>query len=176
MGVVWYALLFFSTIFSLRAQPEPTLEYKVKAVFLFNFTQFISWPESAFTNVDSPLVIGVLGENPFGTYLRETVAGEKIGSHPIVVEQYPELKDIKPCHILFIDPDFNHSLKEVPILTPNRGVLTVSDSPNFIKQGGMIRFYTVNSKIRLVINPEPARRAGLTISSKLLRLADIHVQ
>jgi hypothetical protein len=76
-GVLLYACLFLVTLPALQAQPLPSLAYKIKAAFLFNFTQFIDWPAATFPVADSPFVIGVLGEDPFGPYLDETVAGEK---------------------------------------------------------------------------------------------------
>src|SRR2546430_1625474 len=67
------------------ADGAPSAEYQLKAVFLFNFAQFVEWPAQASTEPDAPLVIGVLGQNPFGSYLDELVRGEKVGPHPLVV-------------------------------------------------------------------------------------------
>ncbi|WP_247235694.1 YfiR family protein [Telluribacter sp. SYSU D00476] len=157
----------------LPAQSTPSLEYKVKAVFLYNFTQFVMWPESSFATDDAPFVIGVLGENPFGTYLKETVSGEKKENHPITVQYYKDVKDIKPCHILYVPSGQEQPLQEVLTAVQKRAVLTVGDAPDFITKGGIIRFYTLSGKIRLQIQPETAKAAGLTISSKLLRLAEL---
>ena len=123
-------------------QPSSTSpEYQVKAVFLFNFTQFVEWPENAFEDEQSPLIIGVLGDDPFGSYLDETVQGEKV--------------------------------KQALIDLKGRSVLTVGDVADFARQGGVVRFFNENNKIRIRINLEAAKAANLTISSKLLRLADV---
>src|SRR5216110_957205 len=80
----------------------PVSEYQLKAVFLFNFAQFVEWPPAAFAGDTSPIVIGVLGEDPFGAYLDETVRGEKVGNRPIQVQRYRRADEITTCHVLFI--------------------------------------------------------------------------
>ena len=154
----------------LHAQ-TPTKEYQVKAVFLFNFSQFVKWPPAAFSNSNAPFIIGIVGHDPFGSYIDETVAGEKMMGHPIKILRCENKEDIKDCHILFIDD--NESEREVISTLDNRSVLTVSDEADFAKHGGMIRFFTENNKIRLEINISAAKAAKLEISSKLLRVAQI---
>lgn len=173
-GVLCYAWLFFGLLSGLQAQPAPSLEYKIKATFLFNFTQFIDWPTASFAAIDAPFVIGILGEDPFGAYLDETVTGEKKEGHPLMVQRYRDITQLKPCHILFVQAGYQPRLRETLLATPTTGLLTVSDAPDFIGQGGIIRFYTQNSKIRIQINPKAAKAAELTVSSKLLRVADIY--
>jgi len=159
-----------------RAQTPAPPEYQIKAVFLFNFAQFVEWPPKAFSDEQAPIVIGVLGEDPFGSYLDEAVQGEKIGAHPLVARRFRRVEDITACHILFISQsEAGHFASIVPRLKA-LGVLTVGDFDSFIRQGGMVRFVTVNNKIRLKINVDAAKAAGLTISSKLLRPAMIVVQ
>src|SRR6266702_4256829 len=76
-----------------------TREYQVKAVFLFNFTQFVEWPAGAFARVNTPLVIGVLGDDPFGAYLDETVRGETANGRPLVVVRYRRVQEIGDCQV-----------------------------------------------------------------------------
>lgn len=152
-----------------------TEEYKIKAVFLFHFAQFVDWPSNNFTGERVPLVIGVLGEDPFGVYLDQVVAGEAINGHPLEVRRFSRPEDVSDCHILFISGEGQGQLRSSLKVIQDRAVLTVGDSPAFIRAGGMIRFFSQDSKVRLQINPEAARASGLTISSKLLRLADISV-
>lgn len=150
-------------------------EYKVKAVFLFHFAQFVEWPEESFTRPDEPMVIGVLGADPFGQYLDDVVSGESIKGHPLQVERFGRLEEIDKCHILFVSTEGLGQLRTVLRELEPRATLTVGDNPAFIRAGGMIRFFSEDSKIRLQINPEAARSSGLMISSKLLRLADISI-
>jgi hypothetical protein len=166
--------LLAGSILLLSAQ-TPTREYQVKAAFLFNFTQFIEWPAGSFSSTSAPLVIGIVGKNPFGNYLEETVSGENVNGHPLVVQQYKTVEDIKNCHILFLNLTDAAKIEQALTGIKSRSVLTVSDGPNFMKQGGMVRFFTRKNKIQFQVNTELTKAANLSISSKLLRLAEIYV-
>src|SRR6267154_357061 len=141
---VW---LFLSGL-NLPAQTTPP-EYRLKAVFLFNFAEFVSWPSEAFIDPQAPLVIGVLGENPFGTHLDEVVRGERVNNRQLVVERYRRVEDIKVCHILFISRSEAGRLDEILPRLKNRSVLTVSDIDRFAARGGIIRFINEKNRIRL---------------------------
>jgi hypothetical protein len=153
--------------------PPPAAEYQVKAVFLFNFAQFVDWPAQAFANDQAPIVIGVLGEDPFGSYLDEVVQSEKIGDRALVVRRYRRVEDATGCHILFVSRSNAAQLDRVLARLQGKNVLTVGDLDNFCLRGGMVRFVTEKGKIHLRINMDVAKAAGLTISSKLLRWATI---
>ena len=148
-------------------------EYQIKAVFLFNFAQFVDWPTNAFPEAQTPFVIGVLGEDSFGSYLDETVRGEKVNNRPLVVERYRNADQIKSCHILFISRSETDRLEGIFHGLKGRSTLTVGDYDGFAQRGGMIRFVTEKNKVRLRIGLEAAKAAHLTISSKLLRPAEI---
>lgn len=150
----------------------PAREYQLKAVFLYNFTRFVNWPANAFESDQSPLVIGVLGDNPFGNYLVQTVSEEKINGHPMTVQYFKNEEEIRTCHILFINTSDAGTLTQVLAAVQGRNILTVSDHPDFLKQGGMIKFVT-NSKIKLQVNMDACKKTGIVLSSKLLRLAEI---
>jgi len=155
------------------AQTEPSREYQVKAVFLFNFAQFVEWPPAAFAGASSPIVIGVLGENPFGAYLDETVREEKVDNRPLEVQRYRRVDEIKTCHVLFISRSEASRLEQILASLKDRSILIVGDGDDFVQRGGMIRLATPQNTIRLIINVEAARAANLTISSKLLRSAEV---
>jgi hypothetical protein len=155
------------------AQSPPDPEYQLKAVFLFNFAQFVEWPASAFPGPDAPLVIGVLGEDPFGTYLDETVRAETVNGRPLEVRRYRGVEEIGTCHILFVSRLEEGRLREVLDSLRGRSILTVSDAARFATRGGMVGFVTDHNRIRLRINLEAAQAAHLTLSSKLLRPAQI---
>jgi hypothetical protein len=161
---------------SLWAQTEVSKEYQIKAVFLFNFAQFVTWPPEAFASQDQPLRIGILGGDPFGTFLDETVKGEKVGDHPLVIQRYGGVEEVRDCQILFVTASESGEMKEILSALKGKSILTVGDKEGFIRGGGMVRFIMVGNKIRLRINPEAAKSAGLTISSKILRLAQISEQ
>jgi len=172
VGLVLSALLLVGALDGYGQAAAPP-EYQVKAVFLFNFTQFVAWPPSAFPDGQAPLVLGVLGDDPFGGFLDEAVRGEVVNSHPMVVERYRQVEDIEACHILFISASEAGRLERIFALLKGRNILTVGDSARFARQGGMVQFVTERNKIRLHINVEAAEAAALMISSKLLRLAEI---
>jgi len=164
-------LLVFGIFFS--AQTTSNREYQIKAAFLFNFTQYVEWPANAFREPETPLIIGILGEDPFGNYLEETVRGEKVNGHPLVIQHYKNIEEVNACHILFINQAETNKPDQAVINLKGKYILTVSDGHNFMKQGGMIRFITRDKKIMIQINPDAAKEANLIISSKLLRLAEI---
>jgi hypothetical protein len=164
--------LLLSSGLNLSAQTTPSREYQVKAVFLFNFAQFVDWPPRAFPEPQTPLVIAVLGDDPFGTYLDETVRGEKANDRPLVVQRYHRVAEIKTCHVLFISRSENDRLEQILGSLKGRTILTVGDSEDFALHEGMIQFITEKNKIRMRINLEAVKAAGLTISSKLLRVAE----
>jgi hypothetical protein len=118
-------------------------------------------------------VIGVLGDDPFGSYLDETVRGEKVNGHPLVVRRFKRTEDLAGCHVLFVTRSEGTRLQQVLSGLKGRSVLTVSDLEDFSRRGGMIRFVIEDNKTRLRINVEAAKAARLTISSKLLRPAQI---
>lgn len=155
------------------AETRLSREFQVKAVFLFNFAQFVEWPAGAFESPTSPLVIGVLGLDPFGPYLDEAVSGEKVNGHPLVVQRYRRVSDIGACHILFVSGSEGARAEQVAESLQGRSILTVCDWEGFARHGGMIRFMMERSHVRLRINLDAAKAAGLTISSKLLRSAEL---
>ena len=148
-------------------------EYQVKAVFLYNFSRFVEWPETAFADPKSPFVVGVFGFDPFGADLDEAVRGESVRGHPLVVRRVRNPAEVADCQILFIHHSERDRLPEVLAAVDKRSILTVSDLENAAQLGVMIRFVTQNGRIRMRINAESARAAQLTISSNLLRSAEI---
>jgi hypothetical protein len=153
-----------------KAQTAPSAINQVKAVFLYNFTQFVTWPPEAFADSKSPFVIGVLGNNPFGPYLEKVVEGETVSGRSIVIRYFSEADEVRNCHLLFINKE---NPREALMGLAGNAVLTVGDRESFIRSGGMIGFYVDKNKIRFYINTKTARAANINISSKLLRLANV---
>jgi YfiR/HmsC-like len=167
-------LLAFAAAPARPQAPAVPTEYEVKAVFLFNFSQFVDWPAASFADGGAPLVIGVLGSDPFGATLDEIARGETVNGRPLAVRRYDSVEQIDDaCHILFIERSQEERLDAVLAALKGRNVLTVGDFEGFARRGGIIRFVTVGNKIRLRVNLAAAQDAKLTISSKLLRPAHI---
>jgi hypothetical protein len=152
-----------------RAQ-KPT-EYDIKAVFLFNFARFVDWPEAGTT--DRPLVIGVLGQDPFGVRLDDALRGEKSNNRSLAVRRLKTVDDALDCDVLFISRSEQAKLAQILAKVKERPILTVSDIPSFAELGGMVGLVTEDEKVRLHINVEAAKGANLAISAKLLRPAQI---
>jgi YfiR/HmsC-like len=146
-------------------------EYQVKALFLFNFAQFISWPSSQPS--DTPFVIGIVGDDPFDSYLDETVRGEKVNNRSLTTQRFRHGRDPRTCDILFISQSERERAAEIVSNLRGRSVLTVSDIDGFADLGGMIELFTEKNKIRMRINLEAVKAANLKVSSKLLRVAEV---
>lgn len=155
-----------------NAQP-PSREYQLKAVFLYNFTQFVEWPAHSFSSAQEPMIIGILGKDPFGSSLEEAIAGETVNGHPLAVRRFNSPEEIGTCHILFVNISDAKKLAKIIAGLQKKNILTVSDAPDFLKQGGMVKFLNRNNKIKLQVNLEATKAVNLIISSKLLRLVEI---
>ena len=148
-------------------------ESEVKAVFLFNFAEFVEWPAAAFPNRQSPFVIGILGDDPFGRLLDDVVKGEVVRGRALVVQRFRRVEDIGVCQILFVGQFDAEEYAHIFVTLARRPILTVGDTDGFTIRGGVIRFVTAQSRIRLKVNMDAARVANLTINSNLLRSAEI---
>jgi hypothetical protein len=148
---------------------DTALEYEVKAAYLLNFTKFIEWPAEAFGAPDSPFAVCILGDDPFGNTLDQTVAGEVVSGRKVVVQRIKDAPAPKLCQMMFISSSEKEALKTLPGL--GVGVLTIGEGENFYHDGGMIAFVLEKSRVRFGINVTVAETAGLKLSSKLLNIA-----
>ena len=155
---------FFAT--SVPAQSDG-LEYDVKAAFLLNFSRYVTWPAE---RQKPPFRICIYGSNPFGRRLTDAVSGEHWQDAPIEVRILESLGDGRLCHILYV-PDAAGDVLGDHWTVGASPTLTVGEDERFLTQGGMIRFFVDNNRVRFSINQVAAESAGLQISSRLLRLA-----
>jgi YfiR/HmsC-like len=161
-------LLFFGV--PVLAQEAPS-EYQVKAAYLYNFLKFVEWPEDSFADPLAPIVIGVVGEDPFGNALPQVVIGKTIQGRDLVIRKYHSGEDLRGAHILFISVSEKKRLPQVLSGLRGSSVLTVADMDGFLEAGGMIQLLSEDNRVRFAINLDAADRARLKISSKLLSLA-----
>jgi len=168
-----FSLALFTVLLLAPSRAAAPREYQVKAVFLYNFSRFVEWPDTAFADPKSPFVVGVFGFDPFGPDLDEAVRGESVRGRPLVVRRVRNAAEAADCQILFIHHSERDRLSEVLAAVDKRSILTVSDMDGAANLGVMIRFFTQSGRIRMRINPDAARAAQLTISSNLLRSAEI---
>ena len=146
-------------------------EYQLKAAFLYNFAKFVTWSPRTDQEIGSVFVIGIFGEDPFGSDIDELLANKMVNDKRIEVRRYHTLEDIEPCHILFINPAEVHRLDAIMAHLKGISVLTVSESSAFRQKGGMINLVMENKKVRFEINKQATDRTGLQLSSQLLKLA-----
>jgi hypothetical protein len=154
-------------------------EYLVKAGFIYNFAKFVEWPSTAFAEPDSPIVIGVLGTDPFGEIINHVVEGKKIGMRGFVVRRFKwskelkDSKDFKECRILFVSSSEKMHFEEIVEAVKGLPILTVGETPGFAERGGMIRLMLEDNRVRFEVNVDAAHDGNLNISSRLLTLARI---
>jgi hypothetical protein len=148
-------------------------EYLIKAGFIYNFANLVQWPSNAFTQPDSPIVIGILGEDPFGTVLDRVLAGKKVNGRIFLVKRLKSVPDLKECHIVFVSSSEMAHLAEAIHLVKGMPILTIGEIPGFARRGGIINLFLEDNKVHFEVNVEAAKEADLNISSRLLALARI---
>jgi hypothetical protein len=168
-----------------RAESTSTREYQLKAAYLYNFIRFVEWPKERMADTNEPIIIGVIGKNPFGDAF-ELIKDDKVKGRKVIIKWFKGLDELKKsdqaeidqtidvvrkCHLLFICSSEEKTLKEITDLVKGYGVLTVAEIPGFLEFGGMINLIVEDKKIRFEINNFTANQAKLKISSQLLRLA-----
>jgi len=168
-------ILGWGSIFYTPAYAELSVakEYQIKAVFLYNFANFVTWPKEAFINDDGYFHICILGEDPFKSHIDVTVKGEKIKGRAVTVERLSYINQSDHCQILFISESEKVKRSSILNYLKGRPILTVSDIKNFAEKGGMIQFYSYKNRIRFFIAPKTVKSATLVASANLLKIAKI---
>lgn len=152
---------------------EPSQEYRVKAAFIYNFARFIEWPPNAFASADAPFVIAVVGNDPFNGALEQAVNGKAVGTRRVEIRHFDSVGKIGACQILFVPTSDDETETAIIQRVKNDHVLTIGESDNFAANGGSLRFFSQDNKIRFEINTDATDQSQLKISSKLLKLARI---
>jgi hypothetical protein len=147
-------------------------EYQVKAAMIFNFMKFVEWPAEAFSVSDKHITLCTIGTNPFGRAL-ESLAGKEVRGRPVSLSHIETVDDIKSCHVLYVGESEKERIGAIAEKASAHHALTVSDTVGFAQRGLFVNFYFEEGTVRFEINLSAAHRAGLTVSSKLLKLARI---
>jgi len=167
-------LALFISLFLSSASAAQFSADEVKAVYLFNFTSFITWPEDAFKKPSDPFTYCSFGNKGAVTKpLGEILLGEKVDERAVKFKTITKISDIKGCQVLYIDQLQHTNTEEILRKTKVMPILTVSDMNGFAKQGGAVEFSTKGGRIKLLINVSKIKDARLNVSSKLLRIADL---
>jgi hypothetical protein len=166
-----YLLWLFICAGGVPVQAEAPSRAQLEAAYLYKFLPYVEWPAQSFESADSPFVIGILGSDPFGRALDDLVAGEKIKGRAIEVRHFTGVSHVGKCQVLFIGTSESARLPGILDKLRHRSILTVSELPDFARGGGMIGLVNQGNKIRFQINLDAAQQAEITISSKLMQLA-----
>lgn len=145
-----------------------TKENAVKAGFVYNFTKFTVWPEGA--GADANFNLCIVGDDHLDGSL-EALYGKLAAKKPLALRRNVKSADLKSCHMAFITKDDKQSMQETLQAFNSMPVLTVSDSPDFIENGGMIGLIRDGSRVGFEIDIEAANAAGLHLGAQLLKLA-----
>jgi hypothetical protein len=184
------ALAFFVTPIALKANDDSTVsrEYQIKAAFLYNFIQFVDWPEEKSADSNKPITIGIIGKDPFGNAF-DPVEDKDAKTRKVLIKRFKtfeelkkagekdkslldrEIESMRKCHLLFICSSEEKSVGEITNLVKDHSVLTVGDMKGFLEAGGVTNFIVEEQKVRFEINVTTAKQAKLQIRSQLLRLA-----
>jgi len=149
---------------------DGTLEYAVKANYLYKFGPFVEWPASAFQGPSTPFNVCVAGDDPFGSVLDDATRGQSVQGHPVVVRRMPTVAPGAPCHVLYLGHSRSQTPAEALKAVRSEPVLTVTDE----RQGtsrGIVHFVLKDGRVRFSLDAEAAQASGLALSSKLLALS-----
>ncbi len=166
------ALLSTTASFALPSDGKAK-EMEVKGAFVLKFLAYTDWPTDKHENKESPIVVGVLGKNPFGKTFEGKAAKLKVGSRGVKVRFLEKTEDVATCHVVFVPNGWRGKLSDLSAIAAKAHVLVVGEREDFAKRGGMVNFYLRDARVRFEINPEACRRAKLRLSAKLLKLARI---
>jgi hypothetical protein len=155
------------------AQESAPSESQLKAAFMVNFPKYVDWPQSAFVETNSPIVVAIFGEADFEEELGKMITGRSVGGRALVFRKVATENEIAGCHVLFIGDSERRRIAELMGILKRASVLTVGDSDDFLDLGGVIKLVRRARKVRLEVNVSAASQVQLKISSKLLGVADV---
>ena len=155
------------------AEAQAQSEDQIKAAFLFTFARYVEWPAKSFAGPDDSVRICMAGSKEFATVVAQTVSGKSVENRPVQVDTLSALSESPGCHILYVGEEVASDAAGVASSVSGASVFTVADRAGFAEQGGIANFIRTNNKVRFEINPKAAKRAGLKVSSRLLRLATV---
>lgn len=169
---VGLTLLALGGMLGLRTSAQTASAPDVTAAYLTNLVRFTVWPAEALP-ADAPLVLCVEGSGPVADALETMTRSRRIAGHTLAVRRVKLEDALQPCHLLYATQLAREQADRLLRATEKLPILTVSDSADFARRGGIANFFVENERLRFAVNPEAAERAGLRISSRLLSLSVI---
>ena len=156
-----------------RAGDSGPSEPQLKAAFLLNFPKYVQWPSNALAETNSPIVVGIVGNDNVAQEFAAMSQGKVIEGHPIRLLRPATAAQCHGCQILFVGAGETRKLPEIAGQLKGSSILTVGESDEFIDQGGMINLARRERRIVLEVNLDATRQSELKISSKLMALATV---
>ena len=153
-----------------RAQPTAP-ENQIKAACLAKFSQYLEWPAAAFTNADQPILIGILGTDPFGPEFDERLRAFKTTGRPVQARRLRRVEEARGCHLLYFSASENGSLPTHLAALRGQPIFTAGDHEDFLLLGGTLRFWRHGEQIAFQINSEALREAQIKAHPRLLQLS-----
>ena len=174
-GWRWICVLAVNTAVSLNpvlaAEQAPFSQYQVKAAWLVNFARFAEWPARALPAGKGPIVVAVLGKDPFGSELEKAMKGKIVEGRSFSIRRISADQDLRACHLLFVASSERRRWRELSLRIKDAPILTVGESEEFLDQGGIINFRIENNSVRFEINLNAAQAAGIRLDPNLLKVA-----
>jgi YfiR/HmsC-like len=167
------ACLFLARMSGAQSSAEAMNAKRLEARYLYDFAEFVDWPEEPQVTSHHTMNFCVLGDDPFGRLLDASVLGHPIGDRSAMVVRGEDLRFMGRCDVLFVSLSANKNLARILRQLRGKSILTVGSAPDFALKGGMIQFRQKGNEVHLVINMDAAERAGLRIRAPLLALAKI---
>lgn len=146
-------------------------EYELKAAFLYNFARFVEWPPETFGGSDAPFILGVAGDDAFGSILDQLVREKTARGRRVEVKRFRRPEQLSFCHILFVSPSVEGAFLPALERSGSHGVLIVGELESFARRGGTVALFIEDSRVKVAINAERARRAGLQVGAQLMSVA-----
>jgi hypothetical protein len=168
---ILFAFLAASAGSSAVVRAQRSLEYEVKAAYLYNIVSFVTWPPDAFGGPGDPIRLCVFEKDPFGAKLDNAIRGAVSEQHPMVAERIGSVEMISRCHLVFVPRDSADWADQVRRAAAQRPILIVGESDDFLQHGGMIAFVIEGGRVRFDVNVQNATSQGLKMSSRLLQVA-----
>ncbi len=157
----------------LQVAAQSPSEYQLKAAFIYNFLQFVEWPAETLQTPGSPIILEILGDDPFGAEIDKAFQNKTVNGHPVVIQRHKIFDSHRLCHVVFICKSERDRSPQIVENIGNRSIFSIGDFEDFADRGGVVNFLNEEGKLRFEINLAAVKRARLQVSSKLLRLARI---
>lgn len=150
---------------------SPANEYQVKAGLILSFLDFVEWPKDTFPRPDSPLLIGILGDDPFGDQVERTFSGKKAQGHPVEIRRSRNVEDLEKCQVIFVCHSERNHLSSILSQLVDKPILTIGEIHGFCDRGGILNFFVSDRRVHFEANPAAAQDSSLRVSAELLKRA-----